>query len=115
MKSVRRYRKANPEKVRATQKISELKNPDSSRLRKHRRRTRLRNNGGSYTIKEIQKLRIDSFGFCRGWRREKHLVGIEKLEIDHIIPLAKGGRNDIGNIQLLCRFCNRSKGIRLVD
>lgn len=34
----------------------------------------------------------------------------EKLEYDHIIPLAKGGSNTDRNIQLLCERCNRSKG-----
>lgn len=34
----------------------------------------------------------------------------EKLEYDHIIPLAKGGSNTERNIQLLCERCNRFKG-----
>ena len=33
----------------------------------------------------------------------------EKLEYDHIIPLAKGGSNTARNIELLCESCNRSK------
>lgn len=33
----------------------------------------------------------------------------ERLEYDHIIPLAKGGSNTERNIQLLCETCNRSK------
>ena len=31
------------------------------------------------------------------------------LEIDHIVPVAKGGTNDIDNLQTLCRECNRMK------
>ena|SRR2546425_2699060 len=35
----------------------------------------------------------------------------ERLEFDHIIPLAKGGSNTERNIQLLCEFHNREKGV----
>lgn len=34
------------------------------------------------------------------------------LTIDHIVPLSKGGTNDLTNFQTLCRPCNSSKGNR---
>ncbi len=34
----------------------------------------------------------------------------ERLEFDHIIPVAAGGSSTERNIQLLCESCNRSKG-----
>ena len=37
---------------------------------------------------------------------EPHLL----LEIDHVIPLAKGGLSDVNNLQTLCWKCNRKKG-----
>lgn len=34
------------------------------------------------------------------------------LEIDHVVPVIKGGANDLTNLQLLCKPCNCSKGDR---
>lgn len=36
-------------------------------------------------------------------------------DIDHIIPLAKGGPDEPENLQLICRPCNLHKGSRLVS
>lgn len=34
------------------------------------------------------------------------------LEIDHIQPVSMGGISDLSNYQVLCRDCNRGKGVR---
>ena len=31
------------------------------------------------------------------------------LEVDHVVPLRNGGRNDADNVQVLCRQCHRAK------
>ncbi|MBJ6802613.1 HNH endonuclease [Geomonas propionica] len=43
-------------------------------------------------------------------RDEQNLL----LEIDHIIPLSKGGITSEDNLQTLCWKCNRTKGARIV-
>jgi HNH endonuclease len=42
-------------------------------------------------------------GRCRRCRRAIN------LEIDHIVPVSKGGRTEEPNLQTLCRRCNRRK------
>lgn len=37
------------------------------------------------------------------------------FEIDHIMPVSKGGEIALGNLILACRYCNRSKGDRDSD
>ena len=31
------------------------------------------------------------------------------LEIDHIVPISKGGKSELSNLQTLCRSCNKQK------
>jgi 5-methylcytosine-specific restriction endonuclease McrA len=33
--------------------------------------------------------------------------------IDHIVPLSRGGRDIIENMQLLCKVCNGNKGAKV--
>jgi len=48
----------------------------------------------------------DRCGYCRS--PQKHVLGL--LEIDHIIPQARGGTDDEENLWLACRMCNGFKG-----
>ena len=38
----------------------------------------------------------------------------ERLEFDHVIPVALGGANTARNLQLLCEPCNRVKGASII-
>jgi len=52
------------------------------------------------TEKDTKRLRQQPCAFC-GERSD--------IQIDHIIPLSKGGVHGIGNFQPLCESCNKSK------
>lgn len=49
--------------------------------------------------------------YDRDGRRCKHCSSPNRLSIDHIFPRAKGGGDEIGNLQTLCMPCNRRKGV----
>ncbi len=50
------------------------------------------------------KLLRSAAGVCTACGEES-----ENLEIDHIVPVSKGGESVEGNLQVLCRSCNRRK------
>jgi 5-methylcytosine-specific restriction endonuclease McrA len=35
---------------------------------------------------------------------------VERMTIDHVVPLAVGGDNSPANLRWLCRSCNSGKG-----
>ncbi len=37
------------------------------------------------------------------------------FEMDHVVPVSKGGKMSSDNLVLACRYCNRSKGDRDSD
>lgn len=47
-------------------------------------------------------------GCCNGCGQDG--MGFRNLEVDHKTPRSKGGTDHIDNLQLLCGFCNRTKG-----
>ena len=56
-------------------------------------------------------------GMCVSCNKDlSGILSIGSIEnFDHIVPLSKGGMNDITNIQLLCESCNKSKQGQSID
>ena len=81
-------------------------NPFKAAAQSNRRRARKQQAVGTYTGEEFAAL--GSICLCCG-------CNDTPMTADHVIPLSKGGRNDIINIQPLCRPCNSSKGTKSTD
>ncbi len=64
-------------------------------------------------LRESIKAR-DNFTCCN-CGNSTHVEPNLLLEIDHIIPVSKGGRTEEDNLQTLCWKCNRSKGDKLIS
>ena len=52
--------------------------------------------------------------FVRDGGRCRRCRSATNLELDHLIPVSKGGSSDESNLQTLCRRCNRRKWKKLV-
>jgi 5-methylcytosine-specific restriction endonuclease McrA len=71
----------------------------------------------SHMAKEMERRPLPDDVKLLVWTRDGGVCvrcGASKdLHFDHIIPLSRGGGDQAGNIQLLCRTCNLAKSARL--
>ena len=102
------WARANRERAQASRAARAAENPDAARIYAQNRRARKRSQAGCVSKDIVDRLRVSQRDTCPGCRQP---LG-DRHELDHIVPLAKGGAHDDRNLQLLCRECNRSKGTK---
>lgn len=99
------WRRKNPDRWKALNAKWHALHPYGRRLHQATRRARMKSAGGSFTAAQVANL-IEAQGnrcpYCR-------VVLGTAFQIDHIKPIARGGSNDVTNIQLLCIPCNQRK------
>lgn len=94
----RAWVQANPERAR-----------EAFRMAASRRRARKRSAGGHHTSADLKEIFEAQKGRCAYCAADLNKV---PKEVDHIVPLAKGGSDGRSNIQWACRACNQSKNAR---
>lgn len=72
---------------------------------------RLKLSGSSHTYGEWETLKAQYNFTCPCCNKREPEI---KLTEDHIIPLSKGGGDNIENIQPLCRSCNCKKHTKII-
>lgn len=107
-----KWAQSNVEQMKECRKKWRETHRDAEAAMKHRRRAKLLNAGGSYTAEEWQAMKDRYSGRCVAClRTEAQLAPLGlRLVPDHVLPLAKGGTNDIANIQPLCHN-NKCKNV----
>lgn len=100
----KRWREANKEHRQEYNRKWVRENLDYFRAKNAVRRVRIRQSAEHYTPADVKELFLLQRGKCACCREK-----LADYEVDHVQPLSKGGHNGRGNIQLLCRHCNRTK------
>jgi HNH endonuclease len=60
------------------------------------------------TIAKVRAIAGNRCGYCLAPQR----YAMHVLEVEHIVPRAAGGGNNVENLWLACRLCNNAKGVK---
>lgn len=101
------WRVKNSEKLSIYRRKYSEKYPHIVRARKHKRRVIDESQTQSIDPMYIKDLFCIQLGVCVYCSTK-----LDKYQIDHKTPVARGGGNENQNLQLLCPTCNRRKGAK---
>ncbi len=96
----------NSDRCRKVRRIWLVENREHVLLMNQNRRARIKSSGGTLSKNIIQKLLKLQKGKCPCCGNP---LG-DKFHVDHVIPIALGGKNIDSNVQLLKGTCNQKKG-----
>lgn len=109
--AVRRSYAKHRDRRRAENRLWESRNPGAHVARNMDRRARVLSNPGSVGVSVADWLGVlRRYGHCCAYCGQ---CG-DPLEMDHVVPLARGGRHAVGNVLPACKSCNRSKNALLL-
>lgn len=98
----RAWRKANRERNLELDRVWRKANPCAVRAAKLRRRA-----CGVVTAGDLLDVREMSDGVC-----SYCLQPCTALAVDHVLPVSRGGTNDLDNLVMACKSCNSAKGAK---
>jgi len=104
-----KYHAEHPEQVKATRSRWKKKHPEKVRIAYHNYQANKRKNGGKVSLGFAEKLLIRQKGRCAVCKKSLKKTG---YHLDHIVPLARGGKNEDRNIQATCPKCNMEKNAK---
>ena len=93
---------------------SEQKQKRMSHASKRRRRRGGRVHGVTYDPYAVFKRDKWRCYICNTKTQKKDIYSDNAAEIDHVIPLSKGGKDIPSNVKCCCRSCNRDKSDKII-
>jgi 5-methylcytosine-specific restriction endonuclease McrA len=109
--SQRRYYENNHERVLQTKRTHYEANREAWVTYVRNRRALQRSAEGTHTLAEVRKMLDDQGGVCAYCECE---IG-DSYQVDHMVPLSRGGRNDWTNLAVVCEWCNNSKNAKTTE
>lgn len=94
------WRKNNLEYDKQRKAKWSSENLDKRRMSYHKRNIKIKQNVFYISEKEIKRIISSPCFYCGS---------NQNIQIDHVVPISKGGKHSIGNIVPACRSCNASK------